>query len=47
MQIYLNLLMNTGAKEKGILLHFKEAGNTVPDTILVKKNFWFNPTYAF
>lgn len=47
MQIYLNLLMNTGAKEKGILLYFKAAGNTAPDTILVEKTFWFNPTYTF
>lgn len=47
MQIYLNLLMNTGEKEKGILLYFKAAGNTAPDTILVEKTFWFNPTYTF
>lgn len=38
MQSYLNLLMNTVAKEKGTLVYFKKVGNTVPD-ILVEKDF--------
>lgn len=38
MRIYLNLLMNIVVKEKGTLI-FQKVHNTVPDTILVEKDF--------
>lgn len=46
MRIYLNLLMNIVVKEKGTLI-FQKVHNTVPDTILVEKDFWFNPVCTF
>lgn len=46
MWIYLNLLMNIAAKQKGTLLHLKKVDNIEPHIILVERDFWFNPTYT-
>lgn len=46
MWIYLNLLINIAAKEKGTMLHLMKADNTELHIILVERDFWFNPTYT-